>query len=194
MAQTHSPMRSADESPSGATGSPVCPSILISAMSVSWSLPMTRALQAAAVRQLDGDPVGAVDDVVVRQDAAVGVDDEAGAGAAPGRIVADRRSSRVVAPRPESRTANRTSSRRRFVGAGCASGCASRQARRVDADDGGVDALDDVGEIDGRRRAARPGAAPRAWPASVGAGTGDIGRPAECLRRRWCRPEAQRPQ
>src|SRR3989441_11379490 len=43
MAHTHSPMRSVDESPSGATGSRGSPSTLISAMSVSGSTPMTRA-------------------------------------------------------------------------------------------------------------------------------------------------------
>src|SRR5262245_8207436 len=43
MAQTHSPMRSVEESPSGATGSPLWPSTLIRAMSVSGSAPTTRA-------------------------------------------------------------------------------------------------------------------------------------------------------
>ena len=43
MATTHSPMRSVEESPRGATGSPFCPSTLISAMSVSGSDPMTCA-------------------------------------------------------------------------------------------------------------------------------------------------------
>ena len=40
MAQTHSPIRSVDESPSGATGSPPWLSTLISAMSVSGSDPI----------------------------------------------------------------------------------------------------------------------------------------------------------
>ena len=43
MAQTHSPMRSVDESPSGATGRFDCPSTFSSAMSVSGSAPTTRA-------------------------------------------------------------------------------------------------------------------------------------------------------
>jgi hypothetical protein len=44
--------------------------------------------QRAAVGQFDDDPFGAVDDVVVGQDAAVGVDDEAAAGAAPRDVAA----------------------------------------------------------------------------------------------------------
>src|SRR5262245_14859673 len=43
IAHPPSPMRSVDESPSGATGSPLWPSTLINAMSVSGSAPMTRA-------------------------------------------------------------------------------------------------------------------------------------------------------
>ena len=39
--------------------------------------------QRPAVRQLDDDPLGALDDMVVGEDAAVGVDDEAAARAAP---------------------------------------------------------------------------------------------------------------
>src|SRR6266850_2099771 len=50
IAQTHSPILSFAESPSGATGRPVWPSILMSAMSVSGSAPIRRA---RAVRPSD---------------------------------------------------------------------------------------------------------------------------------------------
>ena len=92
MAQTHSPTRSVDESPSGAAGRPVWPSTLISAMSVSRIGADHVRPQRPAVGQLHGDPLGALDHVIVRQDAAVGVDDEAAAGAAARRIAVARRS------------------------------------------------------------------------------------------------------
>ena len=56
--------------------------------------------ESPAVRQLHRDPLGAIDDVVVGQDAAVGVDDEAAAGAAPRGI--------ALAAGPLSRTVRRT--------------------------------------------------------------------------------------
>ena len=140
-------------------------------MSVSWSLPIDARLQAAAVRQVDGDAIRPVDDVMVRQDAAVGVDDEAGAGAAAVRVVGI--AALGVAP-PASEVERRVEVVEIvvFVVPIVFPLAASRLARRVDADDGGVDALDDVGEVDGgagqRRRA------PRGRPGGrVGAGTAD---------------------
>ena len=52
--------------------------------------------QAAAVGQLDRDPVGALDHVVVGEDVTLLVDDEAGAGAAPRRLAAAPIVERIV--------------------------------------------------------------------------------------------------
>ena len=84
---THSPTRSVDGVAERRHRQPAsAPSTLISAMSVSGSAPIDARAKRAAVGQLDGDALGAVDDVMVREDAAVGVDDEAAAGAAPRRV------------------------------------------------------------------------------------------------------------
>ena len=119
---------------------------------------MTRARSAAAVRELDDDPLGALDDVVVRQDAAVGVDDEAAAGAAARRIA-------IVARRPKSngrRTVGRSGSERRGR-----AGALADPRGRVDVHDGRVDPLDDVREVDERTADAAPtaGGDAVAWPA-----------------------------
>ena len=109
-------------------------------------------MQAAAVRQLDGDAPGAIDDVVVRQDAAVGVDDEAGAGAATRRVA-------VVARRAE---AERPVEQLRRIGHARARAAPARLAslgRRIDVHDCRINPLDDVGEVDercGRHAAGRP--------------------------------------
>ena len=77
-ASTTSPTRTASESPSVS----VCrlvPSIFRTARSLGSIRPDDLGLEAAAVGQLDVHLLGAVDDVVVGQDVAVGPDDDAGA-------------------------------------------------------------------------------------------------------------------
>ena len=118
--------------------------------------------QAAAVRQLDGDALGALDDVVVRQDAAVGVDDEAAAGAA----ARGSRSNRGV---PKS---NGSSNRSGGSGIGVRAGAGGprrpstwrRCSRRP------VDPLDDVGEVDELERALR-----RSPAFEIALGASDLG-------------------
>ena len=84
-------------------------------MSVSGSDPIDVRAQAAAVGQLDRDALGALDDVMIGEDVALFVDDEAGAGAAPRRLAAaadverildafgTRRRAAVVRPRRAAR-------------------------------------------------------------------------------------------
>ena len=99
--------------------------------------------QTAAVRQLDRDALGAIDDVVVRQDAAVGVDDEAAAGAAAHRIA-------VVPRRPEvERLVEQVRAARAAGVRGAAGGVAPRVVASMFTT-ARVDALDDVREIDDR--------------------------------------------
>ena len=60
-------------------------------MSVAASLPIDPGAEAAPVRQLHQDALRALDDVMVGEDVAFGVDDEAAACSAP-LVVVDRRS------------------------------------------------------------------------------------------------------
>ena len=81
----------------------------MSAMSVSASAPDHFRAQAAAVGELDGDPIGVLDDVMIREDVALVVDDEAGAGAAARAVAAaaaefERIVERVGARRREARS------------------------------------------------------------------------------------------
>ena len=91
----------------------------------------------AAVRQFHGDALGAIDDVVVGEDAAVGVDDEPAAGAAVRTI--------AVLARAELERFGRIGN----AGAIAAPPRLAAARGRVDVDHSGVDALDDVREIDG---------------------------------------------
>ena len=134
-------------------------------MSVSGSAPIDARAQAAAVGQLHGDPLGAVDDVVVGEDAAVGVDDEAAAGAAPGRVAIGSRAAVVGAVEEVRR-----------IGVAVAAPPIAPAARRVDVDDGRVDALDDVGEI--RPSDAEAAGAAGARPRRVAAGFAACRRPS----------------
>ena len=70
--------------------------------------------QRAAVGQLHGDPLGAIDDVVVGEDAAVGVDDEAAAGAAARRVALARAAEIERAVEPVRRVGWPVAPRRRF--------------------------------------------------------------------------------
>ena len=80
-------------------------------MSVSGSAPTTRARRMRPSDSLTSDPLGPVDDVVVREDAAVRVDDEPAAGAAPRRVA-------VAAPRTGRASPDSSGwRRRRAVGA-----------------------------------------------------------------------------
>ena len=97
--------------------------------------------EASSIRQLDRDAIGAFDDVVVRQDAAVGVDDEAGAFAAP----------RLIGIPPRLHRIERRVERLRSVFVVCLAALAARATRltrRVDVDDSRIDACDDVREVD----------------------------------------------
>ena len=82
MATTHSPTRSESESPSG--GERQRPrGINLDERDIGVGIRAdARRVQVPAVRQPHHDAIGAVDDVMVREDQTVGVDDEAGAGAA----------------------------------------------------------------------------------------------------------------
>ena len=92
MASTQSPTCALSELPILTVGSGVLVSILMTARSVALSSPITRAGRPRSWRvgiggELDVDLVGLVDDVIVGDDVALGIDDEAGAErlAAPGR-------------------------------------------------------------------------------------------------------------
>ena len=125
------------------------------------------------------DPLAPVDDVMVRQDAAVGVDDEAGAGAAARRIVGI--AALGVAP-----TASQVERRvevveiRRLRRAGRASACRPRAL--LDASmlttAGLMRSTTSAKSIEAPGREAGAGA-PRACAGASGAGTGDSGRPLE---------------
>jgi hypothetical protein len=104
--------------------------------------------EAAAVGQLHGDPLGAVDDVIVRQDAAVGVDDEAAAGAAVRRVAIRPRRVEVERPVEQVRRIG-------WPGAPLPPSSLVALRRRIDVHDGRIDPLDDVGEIDRCGRADR---------------------------------------
>jgi hypothetical protein len=132
IAHTHSPVRSVEESPRGATDDP--------------------GANASAVREPDGDPLGALDDVVVRQDAAVGIDDEAAARAAARRIA-------VVPRRAELEWVAEQVRRFRQRRPGVPMSGVGHPRRRVDVHDGGVDARDGVGKAD--RWSARGGSRTR---------------------------------
>ena len=84
IAHTHSPTRSDSESPSGATGRFLRVDLDQRDVGVGIDAEHAR-LQAAAVGKLHHDPLGVLDHVVVRQDLAVALDDEAAA-----RLRADR--------------------------------------------------------------------------------------------------------
>ena len=90
-------MRSVEESPSGATGRPGL-AVDLDQGDVGLRIRADDSgAHAPAVGQLDDDALGAIDDVLVRQDAAVGVDDEAAAGAAArGIAVAPAETRRIV--------------------------------------------------------------------------------------------------
>ena len=137
MAQTHSPTRSFDgiaEHRRAGTGP--APATLISAMSVSGSEPTTSARRRAAVGQLHREPLGAFDHVVVGQDVAVGVDQEAGAGAAPRRVAAaTARVERIVGAAPRALFDQPP----RAAAAG----------RGVDVHDRGIQPRGDVRKVDG---------------------------------------------
>ena len=110
--------------------------------------------EAAAVGQLDRDPFGAVDYVFVRQDAAVGVDDEAAAGAAMRRVAVGTRRTEVEGCIEQVRRIWRSGP--------SFSPALVPLRRRIDVDDGGVDPLDDVGKAhERRRRNGRVGDRPR---------------------------------
>ena len=79
IAITHSPSRSFSESPNFTAVSGLSDFTRRSARSVFWSRPMTSALRPRAVIENDVDLVGFRDDVIVGDDDAGGVDDEAGA-------------------------------------------------------------------------------------------------------------------
>ena len=132
-------------------GQPVAPIDLTSATSVAGSMPTTSRPQRAAVGQRHRDPIGALDDVIVGQDVAVGVDDEAAAGAL---------TRHVVVARPASVGSSGPDAVPRLVTA----------ARRgVDVHDGRVDPLGDVGEVDAPAAARAPAGAPTGRGASRGA-------------------------
>ena len=98
--------------------------------------------QAPAVGQPHHDPVGALDHVMVGQDVAIRIDDEAGPGAAARTFtLALRRAAEEVG------AVGQRQSRR----AGC--GAADRARRRVDVDDRRIELLGDVGK---RRRQPAP--------------------------------------
>ena len=75
MASTHSPTRASSLLPSATGGSSVA-SILSTATSVLGSVPIDLGLELPPVEQPHGHLLGALDDVVVGQDVAVGRDDE----------------------------------------------------------------------------------------------------------------------
>ena len=79
MATTHWPGFTFAELPSWMYGSGLWASIFSTAMSVRGSCPITFAGSLRAVVQRDGDRLGVLHHVVVGDDRAVGVDDEAGA-------------------------------------------------------------------------------------------------------------------
>ena len=131
MAQTHSPTRSSSELPSGASGR-------FDTFGNVDERDVDRRIRAddlaakrAAVRQRDGDPLGTLDDVVVGEDVAVAIDDEAAAGALPRQLKSRGPSAGSSSPGDGAR-------RRRGSPA---------FRRRIDVDDRRVDPLGDVGEV-----------------------------------------------
>ena len=87
--------------------------------------PYHLAPERPPIRHRHRNPLGPVDDVVVGEDEAFAIDDEAAARSLPGAF--------IVAPEI------------RFV---AAAALARVLGRRVDVHDGGVDALGDIGEVD----------------------------------------------
>ena len=79
IAITHSPSRSLSESPNFTALSGLSGFTRSSARSVFWSRPISSALSSRAVVEDDVDLVGVGDDVVVGDDDAGRIDDEAGA-------------------------------------------------------------------------------------------------------------------
>ena len=102
---------------------------------MAGSLPTTSPLKRAAVGERDGDPLGGVDHVMVRQDVAVAIDEEAGCRSPAAADSRSRGPGPSTGPSP----------RRKYR-------CASRDSvvlrRRIDVDDGRVDPLGDVREVD----------------------------------------------
>src|SRR5262249_31165125 len=111
--------------------------------------------KAPAVGQTDGNPLRAVDDVMVGEDTAVGVDDEAGALAPPRQIAVALRLRRLVWAVEQAIVPCAAII---VVLPAAPAALAARLAGRVDVDEGGVHALHDVGEVDeGRQAACRAG-------------------------------------
>ena len=98
--------------------------------------------ESPPVGELDGDALGPVDDVVVRQDAAVGVDDEPAAFAPTRRI--------ELKPWPKVVRAVELTRRLRRGTVSSASGIASRGSG-VDVHNGRIEAFHNVREIEKRR-------------------------------------------
>ena len=96
-----------------------------------------------AVRERHGDALGGVDDVMVRQDVAVAIDQEAAAGPLPRRLEVARARAlhRSLAPAKVALRLTRL----------------GRLRRRIDVDDGRVDPLGHVREVHHHRRAHEPG-------------------------------------
>ena len=91
IASTQSPTRGLSESPNWTAGSGLSVLTFSSAMSVLASRPTTFAFSVRVVVQDHGDLVGAVDHVVVGDDVAGRIDDEARAERGASRCAAARR-------------------------------------------------------------------------------------------------------
>ncbi len=111
MAQTHSPTRSVSESPSGATGSGAGHRDS-QQRDVDGRVDADElGLEHTAVAKRHRDPIGAFDDVIVGQDVAGRVDDEAAAGTFVRRV----RIVAQIAPPPRRRSPARVGAARRGV-------------------------------------------------------------------------------
>ena len=93
--------------------------------------------KTSTVRELDHDAIRPVDDVVVGQNAAIGIDDEACAGPSAG-ILAARGTLRI----------SELVGRRRYFRTAALPGGARASRGGFDVDDSWIDTFDDVGKVD----------------------------------------------
>ena len=151
MATTYSPTAARAESPQGRAGRPR-PSTLTTAMSVTGSVPTSRAAEAPAVGGGDRDLAGVLDHVVVGDDEAVRAHDHAGAEARLALLLRHAQARQVLAEEL---------AEERIAEEGGALGAEDLEGRDVD-DRGRALARDaaEVGTAQARERPPRP--APRA--------------------------------